>query len=103
MARTAYMGLFFAIGYALLQQILKVIAEVPGYVTRATSRVFPAATVNASITPEHMGVGYIIGPRIAGVLVSGGELAWLGIIPLLASLVRGAGLAPAPGRPGSLP
>jgi putative OPT family oligopeptide transporter len=34
-----------------------------------------------------MGVGYIIGPRIAGVLVAGGVLAWLGLIPLLASLV----------------
>src|SRR5438046_890481 len=93
MARTAYMGLFFAIGYAVLQQILKVIAEVPGYVTRATSRVFPAATVNASITPEYMGVGYIIGPRIAGVLVSGGVLAWLGIIPLIASLVPSTTIA----------
>src|SRR5205085_8114724 len=41
MARTAYMGLAFAIGYAVLQQILKVIAEVPGYVTKATSRIFP--------------------------------------------------------------
>ncbi|HZR10357.1 MAG TPA: OPT/YSL family transporter, partial [Myxococcales bacterium] len=89
MARTAYMGLFFAIGYAVLQQIFKFIAEVPGYVTRSTSRVFPAATVNAAITPEYMGVGYIIGPRIAGVLVSGGVLAWLGIIPLIASLVPG--------------
>jgi OPT family oligopeptide transporter len=87
MARTAYLGLGFAIVYAMLQQIFKVIAEVPGYVTRAASRVFPAATVNASITPEYMGVGYIIGPRIAGVLVSGGILAWLGIIPLIASLV----------------
>src|SRR6059036_387224 len=65
MARTAYMGLGFAIVYAVLQQILEVIAEVPGYVTRAGSRIFPAATVNASITPEYMGVGYIIGPRIA--------------------------------------
>ncbi len=87
MARTAYLGLGFAIAYAVLQQILHVIAEVPGYVTRASSRIFPAATVNASITPEYMGVGYIIGPRIAGVLVSGGVLAWLGIIPLIASLV----------------
>ena len=87
MARTAYLGLGFAIVYAVLQQILKVIAEVPGYVTRASSRIFPAATVNASITPEYLGVGYIIGPRIAGVLVSGGVLAWLGIIPLIASLV----------------
>jgi len=93
MARTAYVGLGFAVVYAVLQQILKVIAEVPGYVTRATSRIFPAATVNASITPEYMGVGYIIGPRIAGVLVSGGVLAWLGIIPLIASLVPTATIA----------
>jgi putative OPT family oligopeptide transporter len=34
-----------------------------------------------------MGVGYIIGPRIAGVLVAGGVLVWLGLIPLLDSLV----------------
>src|SRR3989440_4095812 len=87
MARIAYTGLGFATLYAVLQQIPKIIAEVPGYVTRSSSRVFPAATVNGSITPEYLGVGYIIGPRIAGVLVSGGVLAWLGIIPLIASLV----------------
>jgi uncharacterized oligopeptide transporter (OPT) family protein len=87
MARTAYQGLGFAFLYAMLQKILHVIAETPGYVTRATSKVFPAATVNADVTPEYMGVGYIIGPRIAGVLVSGGVLAWLGLIPLLAALV----------------
>src|SRR6185503_8582687 len=44
-------------------------------------------------TPEYMGVGYIIGPRIAGVLVAGGVLAWLGIIPLLASLVPPSAIA----------
>src|SRR5882724_8389450 len=87
MARTAYLGLFFALAYAALQQIFRVIAEVPGYVTRATSRIFPAATLNAAITPEYLGVGYIIGPRIAGVLVAGGVLAWLGLIPLIAALV----------------
>src|SRR5262249_60468397 len=37
--------------------------------------------------PEYLGVGYIIGPRIAGVLVAGGVLGWLGLIPLIASLV----------------
>jgi OPT family oligopeptide transporter len=87
MAATAYKGLGLAVVYALLQQVFKVIAEIPGYVTRATSRVFPAATVNGSITPEYLGVGYIIGPRISGVLVAGGVLAWLGLIPLIASLV----------------
>src|SRR3981081_3123302 len=87
MARTAYLGLFFSLAYAALQQIFRVIAEVPGYVTRASSRIFPAATVNAAITPEYLGVGYIIGPRIAGVLAACGALGWSGISPSTASLV----------------
>jgi putative OPT family oligopeptide transporter len=35
-----------------------------------------------------MGVGYIIGPKIAGVLVAGGILSWFVFIPLLASLIN---------------
>ncbi len=93
LAKTAYQGLFFAFAYATLQQIFKVICDTPGYVSRATSRIFPAATINAAITPEYMGVGYIIGPKIAGVLVAGGVLAWLGLIPLLASLVPASAVA----------
>ena len=87
MARTAYQGLGFAFVYATFQKILHLIAETPTYVTSNASRIFPAATIFADITPEYMGVGYIIGPRIAGVLVAGGVLAWLGLIPLIASLV----------------
>jgi OPT family oligopeptide transporter len=93
MARTAYMGLFFAFAYAALQRVFHVIAETPAYVTRMASKVFPAATLNADVTPEYMGVGYIIGPRIAGVLVAGGVLAWLGMIPLIASVVPGHTIA----------
>ncbi len=33
------------------------------------------------------GVGYIIGPKIAGVLVAGSVLSWLVFIPLLSTLV----------------
>ncbi len=87
LARTAFQGVGFAFVYALLQKIARVIAETPALVSKQTSRVFPSATLNGEITPEYMGVGYIIGPRIAGVLVAGGVLAWLGLIPLLASLV----------------
>ena len=93
MARVAYQGLGFAFVYAVLQKIVHVIADTPRYVTSATSRIFPAATIFADVTPEYMGVGYIIGPRIAGVLVAGGVLAWLGIIPLIASLVPGHTIA----------
>ncbi len=86
-AKTAYLGLGFAFLYAILQKVFHLIAESPAWVTKQTNRYFPSATVNGEITPEYMGVGYIIGPKIAGVLVAGGVLAWLGLIPLLASIV----------------
>ncbi|MCC7233428.1 MAG: oligopeptide transporter, OPT family [Bacteroidia bacterium] len=86
-ARTAYQGLGFATLYAIFQRVFHVIAEVPTWASGQANKYLPSATVNGEITPEYMGVGYIIGPRIAGVLVAGGVLAWLGLIPLLASVV----------------
>lgn len=86
-AKTAYQGLGFAMLYALLQHVFHVIAESPKYVTSQLNKFLPSATIAGEITPEYMGVGYIIGFRIAGILVAGGVLAWLGMIPLLAGLV----------------
>jgi OPT family oligopeptide transporter len=86
LARTAYQGLGFAFAYALLQKIVRFIAETPTLAVKATNRYLPSAVVSGEITPEYMGVGYIIGPKICGVLVAGGVLAWLGIIPLLSVL-----------------
>ncbi|GAA4446539.1 oligopeptide transporter, OPT family [Nibrella saemangeumensis] len=88
-AKTAYQGLGFALAYAVLQKVLHFIAEVPTWATNQANRYFPSATVNGEITPEYLGVGYIIGFRISAVLVGGGILAWLALIPLLASLVPG--------------
>jgi putative OPT family oligopeptide transporter len=102
LARTAYAGLGFAFVYAMLQRVLGVISESPTWVSSAKS-VFPAATVSADITPEYMGVGYILGIRNAGLLVAGGVLAWLGLIPLLASLVPGAAIALQLGKLGYAP
>jgi putative OPT family oligopeptide transporter len=45
--------------------------------------VFPDATLNCDVTPEYLGLGYIIGPRIASELFSGGVLSWLALIPLI--------------------
>ena len=47
---------------------------------------FPNATLNVDISPEYMGVGYVIGPRIAGTMVAGGVLSWLVLLPLLSLL-----------------
>lgn len=86
-AKTAFIGLGFAFAYAILQKIFHVIAETPAFVTKQSNKIFPSARVSGEITPEYMGVGYIIGPKIAGVLVAGGVLSWFVLIPLLASLV----------------
>ncbi|WP_432708198.1 OPT/YSL family transporter, partial [Pedobacter sp.] len=86
-ARTAFWGLGFALVYAMLQKVFHVIAEVPTWVTKQTNRYLPSAQVSGEITPEYLGVGYIIGPKIAGVLVAGGVLAWLALIPLLSTLI----------------
>ncbi|MFN8554018.1 MAG: OPT/YSL family transporter [Candidatus Obscuribacterales bacterium] len=86
-AKTAYQGLGFAMAYAFLQHVLHIISEAPSYVTQQMNKFFPSATIAGDITPEYLGVGYIIGFRIAGILVAGGVLAWLGVIPLLAALV----------------
>src|SRR3989475_1934477 len=47
---------------------------------------FPNATLNIDISPEYMGVGYVIGPRIAGTMFAGGVLSWLVLLPLLTVL-----------------
>ena len=86
-AKTAFMGLGFAAAYAALQKLFHVIAEAPRFATEQANRFFPSARLSGEITPEYLGVGYIIGPRIAGVLVAGGVLSWFVLIPLLASLI----------------
>src|SRR5438552_11171738 len=87
LAMTAIWGVIVAISYALLQKVFHVIAGVPAFMTKQTQKIFPSARVAGEITPEYMGVGYIIGPKIAGVLVAGGFLSWFVFIPLLASLI----------------
>ena len=43
------------------------------------------AQLGSDISPALLGVGYILGPRIATIMVSGGLLSWLVIIPILAT------------------
>lgn len=43
----------------------------------------PGAAIRADATPEYLGVGYIIGPRIAGVLFAGGVFSWLVLMPAI--------------------
>jgi OPT family oligopeptide transporter len=87
-AKVAFWGVGVAMVYAFFQRIFHVIAEVPEFTTKLTNKYFPAAKISGEITPEYLGVGYIIGPRIAGALVAGGVLSWLVLNPLLATLIH---------------
>ena len=43
----------------------------------------PGASFRANVTSEYLGVGYIIGPRVAGTLFAGGVISWLVIMPAI--------------------
>lgn len=102
-AQTAFIGMGIAMGYAILQKVFHVIAEVPALVTSKASKFWPSATINGEITPEYLGVGYIIGPRISGVLVAGSVLAWWAMIPLITTIVDPAVIASQLVKIGDLP
>ena len=61
---------------------------------------FKGASVSAEISPELLGVGYIIGPRIAAIMCGGGVLAYLVLIPMIKFF--GEHL-PGPLAPGTMP
>jgi putative OPT family oligopeptide transporter len=43
----------------------------------------PGAAIRADATPEYLGVGYIIGPRVAGTIFAGGVFSWLVLMPAI--------------------
>ncbi|HEY5026818.1 MAG TPA: oligopeptide transporter, OPT family, partial [Candidatus Angelobacter sp.] len=44
---------------------------------------YPGSSVRADVTSEYLGVGYIIGPKIAGVIFAGGVFAWMVVMPAI--------------------
>src|SRR6202041_1071817 len=43
----------------------------------------PGASFRMAITSEYLGVGYIIGPKVSGILFAGGVVSWLLIMPAI--------------------
>jgi len=71
----------FGVGFAykFLQAGLKFWQDVPG----KALGFYPGAAVFTETSPELMGVGYIIGPQIAGYLFAGGCFAYLVLAPAI--------------------
>src|SRR5215813_13237856 len=88
LAGKVFAGLGVAFAYKSLMSIFGLWKDTPT-IQAGRGSSFPNASVSAEITPEYLGVGYIIGPRIAGVLVAGGVLSYLVLIPLIALIGDG--------------
>lgn len=71
----------FAVGfiYKIMNIGMHLWSEIP---TRALG-FFKGATVASEVSPELLGVGYIIGPRIASIMLAGGVLSFWVLIPII--------------------
>ncbi|HVZ21061.1 MAG TPA: oligopeptide transporter, OPT family [Vicinamibacterales bacterium] len=85
LASMVFSGVAFGALWKALSWIFNLFLTELDYSTPRASQ-FPNATLNIDISPEYMGVGYVIGPRIAGTMFAGGVLSWLVLLPLLTIL-----------------
>ena len=96
-AATIFTGFGVGLLYKALNVAFKGWKDVP-------ERIFGAplagGSLSAEISPELLGVGYIIGPRIASTMCAGGVLAYLVLIPAI-KFFGSAAAAPVP--PGTEP
>jgi len=79
-AKTIFTGFFIGLVYKTLNIAFRGWKDAPQKVFGAP---FNAASVSVEVSPELLGVGYIIGPRIASIMCAGGVLAYLVLIPMI--------------------
>jgi putative OPT family oligopeptide transporter len=86
LASRVFLGLGLGGLYTLLQNknLFSAWPGSPGFEPDfGPQHVLKGAAVNADATSEYLGVGYIIGPRVGGVIFAGGVFSWLVVMPLI--------------------
>jgi putative OPT family oligopeptide transporter len=92
-AKLVFQGLFAGLGFKFLTSLMRLWPGIPElHIPR-----YRAAQVSMDISPELMGVGYIIGYRSAAIMVGGGLLSWLVLIPAIALFGESRGSVLYPG------
>jgi uncharacterized oligopeptide transporter (OPT) family protein len=93
-AVTIFAGFSIGLIYKISNIALKGWKDVPEKVFGAPMK---SGSVAVEVSPELLGVGYIIGPRIASIMCAGGVLTYLMLIPLIKFFGEGLSLPLAPG------
>ncbi|HXA47574.1 MAG TPA: oligopeptide transporter, OPT family, partial [Burkholderiaceae bacterium] len=90
--------IFGGFGLGLLYKVLNVAfkgwRDTPEVVFDAPLK---GGSIGCEVSPELLGVGYIIGPRIASVMAAGGVLSYLLLIPMIKFFGEHLGVPIAPG------
>jgi putative OPT family oligopeptide transporter len=79
-AKTIVTGFGLGLVYKLAEGAFKLWKDTPQTIFGAP---LAKASIAAEISPELLGVGYIIGPRIAATMAAGGVLAYMVLIPAI--------------------
>jgi putative OPT family oligopeptide transporter len=97
-ASRVFYGLGLGSVYTLIQNsnAFAIVRETPTY----NPSWLPGASLRAATTSEYLGVGYIIGPKIAGVIFAGGVFSWLVMMPAIKFF---GSLVPTPIYPSTIP
>jgi putative OPT family oligopeptide transporter len=79
-ARTIFTGFGIGLAYKALNVAFKGWRDVAGTVFSAPLK---GGSLAAEISPELLGVGFIIGPRLGGMMFAGGFLTYMVLIPMI--------------------
>jgi putative OPT family oligopeptide transporter len=83
-AKTVFAGFGIAFLYKFLMQGVRLWKEgVDVPLSTPSGQGLRGAVVGGELSPELLGVGYIIGPRIASIMLAGGALAYLVLVPTI--------------------
>ena len=81
---------FFGLGLGALYTLFQnenIFALWPSTPTRdfdiGSQHLLKGSSIRADVTPEYLGVGYIIGLRVSAVLLAGGSFSWLLLLPAI--------------------
>ena len=78
-AKTVFLGFGLGAAYKFVNAGTKLWAEIP----ERLFGFFKGASVSVEVTPELLGVGYIIGPKVSANMLAGGMLSYLILIPAI--------------------